>query len=510
MLRSAVALGIVLAFTAAPAIAAPGDTTLVGPAADGRPSGSTSGYDASDDGRFVVYHGSSEAFVEDTATGATTPVGGPSGGRTTGAVLSADGGIVAIESSYWNYNDTGNEPPEKTVDIYAGAPGRLERINYDADGRCCVPLSGQPDISVDGRYVSWVTDEDPGGGGRVFVRDREEGRTIEVSHPGDPTTNERICFSAKLSATGRFVAYQCIDVVDGTRQETGGVYVRDLVANTTALACRQDQAPECGDWPPGVSADGRIVTWSGRAGVFMHDAGTGRTDRIADVGAHSDVSDDGRYVVYGTTGGRIIVLDRTTGGEELANRADGPDGRVAPATLYWGGMTGSGRFVLFQAQDDGLDAQAQAPNDESERTYLRELVRGAGGEQPPPPPPPPPPPAPGTEAPAPPPPDVTKTSTPRPGRIVLRITPDARLRSHGLRLTVTNPLSRTVRGSIVVRAGRRTIGRRAFRILPLRTRALRVRLRRVPRRATVVLRIGGTLVKRRVRLRATPRPTRAR
>jgi Tol biopolymer transport system component len=491
MLRGRATLTVVLTLAATPALAAPGDTTLVGREADGRPSGSTA-FALSGDGRFVVMNGSPKAFVRDTVTGATTAVGGPARDWTTGAAISGDGRIVAIQSTYHNHNDTSGERPEKTVGIYAGEPGRVEPIYDRYEPR-------DPDISADGRYVSWVTDEDAGGGGRVYVHDRSQRKTFEVSHADGKTVNDRVCFYGRLSASGRFVVYMCTDVADGRRLETGGIYVRDLVAQTTTHACRQDAATSCGEWAPGVSDDGRIVTWSGQAGVLVRDLATGRTDQLAPSGSYSDVSDDGRYVIHADRWGGIFVFDRTTGAVEIPNRADGADGRIAPADVHRGGITGNGRYVLFQAQDDTLDAQAPAPNDESTRAYVRELVGGA-------PPPAPAVAAPGPAAAAPPVPAAlprratSKTTTRRDG-LALRVTRDARLRSRGLRVTVTNSRRRAVRGSIVVRAGGRTIGRRTFRLAALRSVTLRVRLRRVPARATVSLRVGRTELMRTARLR---------
>ncbi|GIJ48354.1 hypothetical protein Val02_52400 [Virgisporangium aliadipatigenens] len=316
------------------------------------------------------------------------PVAGPtlttvSNGAGAKPFISANGRYVAFTAF-----GTG------TSDVYV-YDRTTKKLTRDGEGGEAVG------ISADGRYVAFTVERE------LYVRDRRLGSTAPVGDGGVVTAamsadGEHLAYTAvadgtvdvfvhtlgvstrlattgvpiasaaaygvAISADGRYVAFvsDAADLVAGDTNGTADVFVHDRVAETFArvsVATGGGQAAEGGMHRPGISTDGRYVSFSstssdlvpgdtnGRADVFVHDRTLGVTLRV---GAPSDVdvraeamSADGRYVTFrSVTPGRpeeIFVFDREAGTARLLHAGAGSS------------ISADGRHVAFHAM--GADAQ---------------------------------------------------------------------------------------------------------------------------------------------------------
>lgn len=156
--------------------------------------------DLSDDGRYVAFYsdasnlvppfGSGGAYVRDRQTGVTTRVsvasdGTPGNDESGRARISGDGRYVVFTSSANNL-----VPNDANVFydafLHDRATGRTELVNVDSAGEQFLAGGNEPDVSRDGRYVSFVVD------GMVLRRDRHTGMTIRVdlSTTGVPSNGD--------------------------------------------------------------------------------------------------------------------------------------------------------------------------------------------------------------------------------------------------------------------------------------------------------------------------------
>ena len=208
-----------------------------------------------------------------------------------------------------------------------------------------------------------------------------------------------------VSGGGRFVAFisNSSSLVPGDTNYEADVFVRDRELGgvqrvdvwsdgTQAANGNTQQHNSTSVMFPAMSADGRYVTFfsmlplaSGANGhdSYVHDRQTGTTE-LVNVGIDpsltsltgitaemtpATISDDGRYVAFGTTGGYVFVRDRAAGTTKLVSLAD--DG--TPASGVWPSISGNGRYVVYYS-----DASNIVPNDtnNSGDTFVYDTVTG--------------------------------------------------------------------------------------------------------------------------------------
>ena len=103
--------------------------------------------------------------------------------------ISRDGSVVALSSMAWDLDPTN---PNGMIDVYVQVrqTGETARVTGSWDGSPAPiwSVSGHPDISADGRFVSFysmlsnlVPDDDPIPD--VFVHDRQTGETAMIAPP---------------------------------------------------------------------------------------------------------------------------------------------------------------------------------------------------------------------------------------------------------------------------------------------------------------------------------------
>jgi tricorn protease-like protein len=207
--------------------------------------------------------------------------------------------------------------------------------------------SFNPTISADGRFVAFdslatnLVGQDTNGVSDVFVHDRSTGETtrVSVTTDGDQATSHSRMPS--ISSDGRTVGFDsdAPNLVAGDTNEQNDAFVHDRVTGETtrvsvATDGSQTTAATGPVGAPGVSADGRYVTFPGTASnlvandtnntgdVFLHDRATGRPTRIsvATDGTQGNgnssispraVSADGRELAVSSTASNLSAEDHS-------------------------------------------------------------------------------------------------------------------------------------------------------------------------------------------------------
>jgi Tol biopolymer transport system component len=218
---------------------------------------------------------------------------------------------------------------------------RLTRISELPGGGQLNGPSFEPDISADGRYVVYLSnarnliDSAQAPARSIVVHDRLGGRS-DILLTDDADAYQ--FYTAVISADGRFVAYNRIDV-DLT--EEANIYLWDLETGTQTLVGEKEADSANDDlFRPAISGDGRTVafqseatnlvtdTTDGRSNVFLWDSQTEETTllsngiagSVAPGGENASISDDGQFVLYENTTlegdnacTAVSLYDRSTG-----------------------------------------------------------------------------------------------------------------------------------------------------------------------------------------------------
>jgi Tol biopolymer transport system component len=375
--------------------------------------GSTEGPVFSADGRYVLFgsaannllgpggdtNGASDVFIYDRQLHVTQRISvGPAGVEADKAsgnpAISTDLRFVAFSSQATNLLGPGGDT-NGVSDVYVRdqMTGTCERVSVGPAGLQADGSSDTVAISADGRFVAFrsVATNLLGPGGDtngafddVFVHDRQTGITECISVAPDNTQGNLGSTGARISADGRFVAFQSSSNnllgVGGDTNSFADVFVRDRQTGVTELASvglggvQGNATSALGD----ISADGRFVVFESQAtnllgpgidtngawDIFVRDRQRGTTARVSvgpgGVQSNGDslypiISADGRFVVFesaatnllGSSGGPTGMFrhDRLTGITELVDV--GPGGVPGDQGGYSPTISADGRLVGF-------------------------------------------------------------------------------------------------------------------------------------------------------------------
>ncbi len=211
----------------------------------------SSGASITDDGRYAAFmsdasnlvpgdtNGVSDVFVHDRRTRRTERVsvstaGVPGSYHSLGGSISANGRYVTFLSEASNLvpGDTNGTLDAFVRDRRAGTTTRASVSSTGAQGNG--RTIGPTDISVDGRYVSFVSEAstlvpgDTNAWEDVFVHDRRTGTTERVSVTGTGAEFNGPSQTASLSRTGRYVLFEAAysDPDSPGAPPQGGVFLR--------------------------------------------------------------------------------------------------------------------------------------------------------------------------------------------------------------------------------------------------------------------------------------------
>jgi Tol biopolymer transport system component len=338
--------------------------------------------------------------------------GAQSNGLSTYPILSADGRYLAFQSAASNLVP-GDTNLVQDVFVRDLQNGTNERVSVDSLGNEVSVSSTNPAISADGRFVAFhslatnLVPGDTNGTSDVFVRDRQSGSTERVSLSSGGGQAQGHSAEAALSADGRFVAFQsgAANLVAGDTNGAFDVFVRDRQSGTTERVSVGPGGVQSngGSFDPKLSADGRFVAFESQAtnlvsgdtnagsDIFVFDRLLGTTERVSvsTAGAQGNgfsiatvISADGRFVVFesyatnlvaGDTNAAddIFVRDRQLGTTERVNVDS--SGAQSNGSAEHAAISADGRFVAFVTTATNL-----GPGDTStlRDVYLRDLQLG--------------------------------------------------------------------------------------------------------------------------------------
>lgn len=253
------------------------------------------------DGRYVASDTGFDVFVRDRSTGQTevlsvSSTGAHANGASAFASISADGRFVAFASAATNLvaDDTNGRVDVFIRDRQSGTSELVsvtnDRMQGNLDSGIGGAFGGAPiALSGDGSFVAFVSSssnlvvDDTNGAADVFVRDRASGTTerISVGSGGEQAVGgcQGPCFSAAISAEGRFVAFEAFGLPEGN----GGsidIFVRDRQTHTTELASVDAAGVLAGQsTASAISAEGRVVAFASSSATLV----TGDTNGADDV-----------------------------------------------------------------------------------------------------------------------------------------------------------------------------------------------------------------------------------
>ncbi len=337
------------------------------------------------------------------------------GGQATGAsrreAISADGRYVAFDSDAPDLVP-GDSNGTSDVFVHDRTTGATTRVSVDTAGNQATGASTSPAISADGRWVAFASDApdliavDGNGLRDVFLHDTTTGATTRVSVDSAGIEANGASGGPAISADGRFIAFATdainLDLILADGNGATDVYVHDRVSgDTERVSFKLDGtqvAADCfaveinADMAGGV--DGRYVVYSiGGEGVFLYDRTAAATEKISVKNDGNDgngdseyagISGDGRYVAFRSSSSDFDLLQPDTNGAAdifLRDRVAGTTERVSlntsgvEANAYCGepAISADGRFVGFQSDADNL---VPADTNVARDFFLRDLVDG--------------------------------------------------------------------------------------------------------------------------------------
>jgi Tol biopolymer transport system component len=270
----------------------------------------------SGNGRYVVFdsegpfvgadtNGLSDVFRRDLKTGQTVRVSirsngsqtaddGFGFGASTDASISADGNVVAFESTDDQLTADPDYDNKGDSDVFVRnlSQGTTVRASLKADGSEADPLGNQsnslPVISGNGRFVAFTADiygkfvaEDSNNAFDVYLKDLQNGAVGRLSVRSD---GQEVPFAsgqdapAAISANGRYVAFESYGpLVASDTNPSRDVYLRDRVKTTTrrvSITTRGKQVTGSNHQLPAISADGHWVAFSSLGKFSAGDSGT--------------------------------------------------------------------------------------------------------------------------------------------------------------------------------------------------------------------------------------------
>lgn len=288
------------------------------------------------------------------------------------AALAADGRAVVWEG-YEAKLPTAKARGE--IGVVAGTVSAATPATVTGDARRTPRSAYNPAVSADGRYVAFESAEGNlnfakrYGQMRVYVTDRQTGRTALGSQAIDFAHDHHSAYNPSLSADGRTVAYETSESARGELD----VWVTDLRHG------RSERVPEPAGsdvYEPALSPDGRYVAFTTLAGgtshVFLRDLKRGSTVQVSGAGESWEpvVSRDGRAVAF-TSGTRVVVASN---GRNTTITPPDPSMTASEPSI-----SADGARVAFTARGAGGATSVYVHDVASGSTTLVSRASGPGG-----------------------------------------------------------------------------------------------------------------------------------
>jgi Tol biopolymer transport system component len=339
-----------------------GTTTRVSTASDGTEGiGHAFFSSISADGRYVVFdstadnlvaddtNGIQDLFMKDRQTGATTRVSTASDGTqandySSAPFISTDGRYIAFLSMASNLvaDDTNGVQDVFVKDVQTGATAR---VSISSAGTQSNNRSEYPSISSDGRYIAFLSladnlvSDDTNGEYDVFVHDRFTGVTTRVSVATNGTEGNDRSDRPKISANGRYIAFQssASNLIDiDTNGGTADIFVKDYHTGVTSIVSITADGTQgnTSAHNPSISSDGSYVAFESQASnlvsndtngstkdIFVKDRQLGEITLVSiayngdsgnDHSQNDSISGNGRYVAYDSWSSNLVANDNNS------------------------------------------------------------------------------------------------------------------------------------------------------------------------------------------------------
>ncbi|WP_434599617.1 TolB family protein [Streptomyces sp. A5-4] len=336
----------------------------------------------------------------------------------TGPAISADGRHVAFVSASRNLvkRDTNGTPDAFVRDLRTG---RTQRVSVKSDGSASHGVVGEVALSPDGRYVVFTSTADdlvrgdPNDLDDVFLHDRRTGVTERISPTGASYEGLRgpLTYDPAVSGDGRYVAYAsgAEDLAPGDANQRDDVFLHDRRKGTTELAQLSGTGEQgAGDaFAPAFAGDsgGRYLAFtsnaSGLAGeedhasatdIFLRDRQTRTTELISVPHGNNrrtpswgaSLSGDARFVAFSSTSGvlrpegpaptsgpNVFLHDRETRRMRLVSAA--ADGTPANGRSDHVSLSRDGRYAAFTSAASNLSGDDR---DSSPDVFLKDMLTG--------------------------------------------------------------------------------------------------------------------------------------
>jgi Tol biopolymer transport system component len=312
-------------------------------------------------------NGCADIFVRDRRTGVTTRVSVSSNGAEANywsgePAISPDGRFVTFVSEATNLA-AGDANGVADVFVHDCLTGRTQRVSISSAGFEGNAPSGRPSISKDGRHVAFASlasnlvGDDKNGVQDVFVRDRMDGSTSRVTGAAAEPDGES--GAPSLSADGRLVAFASRSSTFAPKTGSRSeVFVFDVRARKFALASAGSSGLPGGGEAPSISRDGSVVVFESAGRLLAADTNSDR-----DVYAFRVAS---RELVLASVSSAGTSGHGWTSKPEAAAPQQIPGDSLAPS------VSGDGRFVVFVSLARGLVPGAVS----GAEVYLRDLSSG--------------------------------------------------------------------------------------------------------------------------------------
>lgn len=352
----------VVAWLAAPAVAAavPTVVSVATGGAQGSAPASTAGISA--DGRFVLFWSSDplagpatggvrQLYLRDTQLGTTTLASATADGRPSdrpvlAAALSGDGRYAVFATAATNLS---GEVDGDAVDVFRKdvAGGAVALVSVDpAGGPANAGVEGSPDVSHDGSRIAYLTGPatnlwagDPGIASDLIVRDLRAGTTIPVSVTQTGLPLGGPIGVPAIAATGRRVAFTHASTLSVRDLAVGTLTSIDTAAGATAA--------------PDISGSGARVAYV--SGGAVRTAPVGGSPTTLASGSQVRISADGTRVAYVDGSGRLRTQPTSgAAAQDLVTPSHLPS---APQ------FAGNGSAVAFDLDDGPSPSASPAAGD---------------------------------------------------------------------------------------------------------------------------------------------------
>lgn len=288
--------------------------------------------------------------------------------------LSANGRYLVFTSAATNLvpGDTNGMSDIFVKDLQTGA---IKMVSARADGTPGNGASRSPDISADGRYVTYVSAATNLGtleyptAASIFVTDLVTGTVAMVSETREGYNANAISQAPDISGNGSMVAFSSFASNLAGNHTAGGTaypYLKNLKTGELTAGWAMSTRPPVvlPVQAPMLSGDGTKVTVAVSGTVFFIDLPSNQASNISS-GARGEyvnfatnraLSDDGRHVLFSAAGDDLLggddtafiqlyVRDTATGA--LTRISSSADGAAANAAIGSATLSGDGKMVMF-------------------------------------------------------------------------------------------------------------------------------------------------------------------